>query len=105
MHRGHPRRSSSHRQHNEQRHTHSRNGPAPHTVPAARTRTHRTPHPPTHTGINRAVVVRRSRTVDHSSCLSNPFLNMANPDTQFRYFVILLLLILILQLTPNTLKR
>ncbi|KAF5221322.1 hypothetical protein ECC02_005564 [Trypanosoma cruzi] len=56
MRRGHPRRSSNQRQRHKQRRTHSRNGLAPHTVPAARTRTHRRPHPPTHTSTNKAVV-------------------------------------------------
>ncbi|ESS61571.1 hypothetical protein TCDM_10836 [Trypanosoma cruzi Dm28c] len=105
MHRGHPHSSSNQRQHHKQRRTHSRNGPAPHTVPAARKRTHRRPHPPTHTSINRAVVVCRDRPVDHNSCLSNLFLQMANPMTQFRQIVIPILLILILQVIPNTLKR
>ncbi|ESS60342.1 hypothetical protein TCDM_12135 [Trypanosoma cruzi Dm28c] len=105
MHSRHPLRSSSHRQHHKQRHTHSRNGPAPHTVPAARTRIHRRPHPPTHTSINRAVVVCRDRPVDHNSCLANLFLQIANPVKQFRYFVIPLLLNLILRVIPNTLKR
>ncbi|EAX80302.1 hypothetical protein TVAG_397990, partial [Trichomonas vaginalis G3] len=84
MHRGHPRRSSNQRQHNEQRRTHSRNGPAPHTVPAARTRTLRRPHPPTQTGTSRTLVVCCTRTVDRNSCPANPFLQMANPATQFR---------------------
>ncbi|KAF5217558.1 hypothetical protein ECC02_009560 [Trypanosoma cruzi] len=58
MHRGHPRRQRHQRQHQKQhRHTHSRSGPAPHAVPAVRTRAYRRPHPPTQTGINRAVVV------------------------------------------------
>ncbi|KAF5215488.1 hypothetical protein ECC02_011828 [Trypanosoma cruzi] len=104
MHRGHPCRRNQH-QHNEQRHTHSRNGPAPHTVPAARTRTHRRLHPPTQTRISRALVVCRTRPVDNNSCLANPFLQMANPVTRFRQIVIITLLILILQLIPNTLKR
>ncbi|KAF5220252.1 hypothetical protein ECC02_006686 [Trypanosoma cruzi] len=72
MHSRHPRRRRNQRQQNEQRHTHSRNGPAPHTVPAARTRTHRRPHPPTHTGINKAFLVYRSRPVDRNSRLANP---------------------------------
>ncbi|ESS61527.1 hypothetical protein TCDM_10881 [Trypanosoma cruzi Dm28c] len=105
MHRGHPRCSSNQRQHHKQRHTHSRNGPVPHTVPAARTRTHRRPHPQTQTGTNRAAVVCRTRPVNHNYCLANPFLQMTNPMTQFRYFVIPILLILILQLIPNSLKR
>ncbi|ESS60904.1 hypothetical protein TCDM_11543 [Trypanosoma cruzi Dm28c] len=85
MHRGHPRRRRRNQhQQNEQRHTHSRNDPAPHTVPAARTRTHRTPHPPIQSGTNSAVAVCRTRTVDRNSCPANPFLLMANPDTQFR---------------------
>ncbi|ESS60392.1 hypothetical protein TCDM_12086 [Trypanosoma cruzi Dm28c] len=106
MHRGHPRRRSNQHQRHKQRQTHSRNGPAPHTVPAARTRTHRRPHPPTQTHINRAFVVCRTRPVKRNSCLANPFLQMTNPMTQFRQIVILLLLrILILQLIPNTLKR
>ncbi|ESS62124.1 hypothetical protein TCDM_10247 [Trypanosoma cruzi Dm28c] len=103
MHSRHPR--SNQRQHHKQRRTHSRNGPAPHAVPAARTRTRRRPHPPTHTSRNKAVVVCRSRPVDHSSCLANPFLQIANPVTQFCQIVILLLLILILRVIPNTLKR
>ncbi|ESS61924.1 hypothetical protein TCDM_10453 [Trypanosoma cruzi Dm28c] len=103
MRRGHPRRNQ--RQQNKQRHTHSRNGPAPHTVPAARKRVHRRPHPPTQTSINRAVVVCRDRPVDHNSCLANLFLQMANPVTRFRQIVIPILLILILQVIPNTLKR
>ncbi|ESS55803.1 hypothetical protein TCDM_12707 [Trypanosoma cruzi Dm28c] len=80
MHRGHPRRHRN--QH--QRHTHSRNGPAPHTVPAARSCTHRRLHPPTQTRISRAVALCRTRTVDHSSCPTNPFLQMANPVTRLR---------------------
>ncbi|ESS55776.1 hypothetical protein TCDM_12738 [Trypanosoma cruzi Dm28c] len=105
MHRGHPHRRCSQRQHQKQRHTHSRNGPTPHTVPAARTRTHRRPHPPTQTGTNRAVVVCRDRHVGHNSCLANPFLQVANPVTRFSQIVIPILLILTLQLIPNTLKR
>ncbi|ESS61132.1 hypothetical protein TCDM_11292 [Trypanosoma cruzi Dm28c] len=104
MHSGHPR---CHRhnqcQHHKQRRTHSRNGPAPHAVPAARTRTHRRPHPPTHTHINRAFVVCRTRPVKRNSCPTNPFLQMANTVTQFRYIAIPLLLIQ--QLIINTLKR
>ncbi|ESS55564.1 hypothetical protein TCDM_12959 [Trypanosoma cruzi Dm28c] len=88
MHRGHPRCHRNQRQHNEQRHTHSRNGPAPQAVPAARRRTHRRPHPQTQTRISRAVVLRRSRPVDHSSCLINAFLQMANQETQFRQIAI-----------------
>ncbi|KAF5223383.1 hypothetical protein ECC02_003402 [Trypanosoma cruzi] len=84
MHSSHPRRSSKQHQHKEQRRTHSRNGPAPHTVPAARTRTHRRPHPPTQTGTSRAVVVCHTRPVDQSSRFANPFLQMANTETQFR---------------------
>ncbi|ESS62541.1 hypothetical protein TCDM_09780 [Trypanosoma cruzi Dm28c] len=105
LHRGHPHSSSNQRQHHKQRHTHSRNGPAPHAVPAARTRTHRRPHPPTHTSTNKTVVVCRTRPVERNSCFADPFLQMANPMTQFRQIVILLLLILIRQLIPNTLKR
>ncbi|KAF5218563.1 hypothetical protein ECC02_008481 [Trypanosoma cruzi] len=105
MHRGHTRRQRHQRQRHKQRHTHSRNGPAPHTVPAARTRTHRRPHPPTQTSINRAVVVCRTRLVDRNSCLQNPFLQMANPDKQFRQIDIPLLLILLPRAKPNTLKR
>ncbi|KAF5217335.1 hypothetical protein ECC02_009811 [Trypanosoma cruzi] len=105
MHRGHPRRHRNQRQHNDQRRTHSRNGPAPHTVPAARTRTHKRPHPQTQTHINRAFVVCRTRPVERNSCPTNPFLQMANSDTQFRQIVIPLLLILIKQLILNTLKR
>ncbi|ESS61452.1 hypothetical protein TCDM_10960 [Trypanosoma cruzi Dm28c] len=101
----HPRRSSNQRQHQKQRRTHSRNGPAPHTLPAARTRTHRRPHPPTQTGTNRALVVCRSSRVDHSTFLINPFLLMANPVTRFRQIDIPVLPILRLQVTPNTLKR
>ncbi|ESS60860.1 hypothetical protein TCDM_11591 [Trypanosoma cruzi Dm28c] len=84
MHCGYPRSSSSHRQHNEQRHTHSRNGPVPHTVPAARTRAHRRPHPQTQPGNKRAVVVCRTRPVDRNSSFQNPFLQMANPVTRLR---------------------
>ncbi|KAF5216491.1 hypothetical protein ECC02_010742 [Trypanosoma cruzi] len=86
MHRGHPRRRSNQhqRQHNDQRHTHGRNGPAPHTVPAAQTRAHRRPHPPNQTGISRAVVVCCTRTVDRSTFLINPFLQMENPKAQIR---------------------
>ncbi|RNC31784.1 hypothetical protein TcCL_Unassigned05679 [Trypanosoma cruzi] len=84
MHRGHPRRRRNQRQQNKQRHTHSRNGPAPHAVPAARTRTHRRPHPPTQPGINRAVVVCRTRLVDRASCSANHFLQMPNTVTRFR---------------------
>ncbi|KAF5215797.1 hypothetical protein ECC02_011478 [Trypanosoma cruzi] len=105
MHRGHPRRHRNQRQHNDQRRTHSRNDPAPHTVPAARTRTHKRPHPQTQTHINRAFVVCRTRPVERNSCPTNPFLQMANSDTQFRQIVIPLLLILIKQLIPNSLKR
>ncbi|KAF5221755.1 hypothetical protein ECC02_005111 [Trypanosoma cruzi] len=72
MHCGHPRRSSSQRQRRKQRHTHSRNGPAPHTVPAARTRTLRRPHPQTQTGTKRAVVVCRTRPVNHSPAFKIP---------------------------------
>ncbi|KAF5217932.1 hypothetical protein ECC02_009173 [Trypanosoma cruzi] len=103
MHRGHPRRRNQ-RQHNEQRHTHSRNSPAPQAVPAARTRTLRRPHPPTQTGINKAFLIYRTRPVERNSCRANTLLKMANPVTQFRYFVIPLLL-LILQVIPNSLKR
>ncbi|KAF5216669.1 hypothetical protein ECC02_010536 [Trypanosoma cruzi] len=67
MHRGHPRRRRNQHQHNKQRHTHSRNGHAQHAVPATRTRTHRTPHPPTQTDTNRAVVVCRTRPVERNS--------------------------------------
>ncbi|ESS62646.1 hypothetical protein TCDM_09669 [Trypanosoma cruzi Dm28c] len=102
---GHPRRRCNQRQHDEQRRTHSRNGPAPHTVPAARTRTHRRPHPQTQTDTNRAAVVCRTRPVNHNYCPTNPFLQMTNPMTQFRQIVNPLLLILILQLIPNSLKR
>ncbi|KAF5226275.1 hypothetical protein ECC02_000398 [Trypanosoma cruzi] len=84
MHRGHPRRRRHQRQRHKQRHTHSRNGTVPHTVPAARTRTHRRPHPPTQPGINRVVVVCRTRTVDRSTFLINPFLQMENPKAQIR---------------------
>ncbi|KAF5217608.1 hypothetical protein ECC02_009532 [Trypanosoma cruzi] len=84
MHRGHPRRRRNQRQHNEQRRTRCRNGTAPHTVSATRTRTHRTPHPPNQSGINRAVVVCRTRTVDRSTFLINPFLQMENPKAQIR---------------------
>ncbi|KAF5218433.1 hypothetical protein ECC02_008610 [Trypanosoma cruzi] len=105
MHCGHPRRRRNQRQHNEQRRTHSRNGHAPHTVPATRTRTHRTPHPPAQTGTNGAVVVCHTRPVNHNSCLANPFLQMANPVKRFHQNVIILLLILLLQVIPNTLKR
>ncbi|KAF5215454.1 hypothetical protein ECC02_011865 [Trypanosoma cruzi] len=84
MHRGHPRRRRNQHQRHKQRRTHSRNGHAQHAVPAARTRTHRRPHPPTQTGTNRAVVVCRTRPVKHSSSLANPFLQMANQETQFR---------------------
>ncbi|KAF5225894.1 hypothetical protein ECC02_000823 [Trypanosoma cruzi] len=84
MRREHPRRRRNQRQRHKQRRTHSRNGPAPHTVPAARTRTHRRPHPPTQTGTNKAVVVCRTRPVDRNSYLANPFLQMANPVTHFR---------------------
>ncbi|KAF5214770.1 hypothetical protein ECC02_012599 [Trypanosoma cruzi] len=84
MHCGHPRRRCNQHQHNKQHRTHGRNGPAPHTVPAARTRTYRRPHPPTQTRISRALVVCRTCPVNHPSCLSNPFLQMANSDTQFR---------------------
>ncbi|KAF5223379.1 hypothetical protein ECC02_003398 [Trypanosoma cruzi] len=84
MHSSHPRRRRNQHQHNEQRRTRCRNGPAPHTVPAARTRTHRRPHPPTQTGTNRAVVVCHARPVDQSSRFANPFLQMANTETQFR---------------------
>ncbi|ESS70429.1 hypothetical protein TCDM_00906 [Trypanosoma cruzi Dm28c] len=83
LHRGHPRRSSSHRQQNKQRCTHSRNGPVPHTVPAARTRTHRRLHPPAQTSTNKAVVVCRTRPFDQSSRFANPFLLLANPEKQF----------------------
>ncbi|KAF5216156.1 hypothetical protein ECC02_011089 [Trypanosoma cruzi] len=85
MHRGHPRRRrrNQHQRH-KQRHTHSRNGPAPHTVPAARTRTHRTPHPPIQSGTNRDFVLFRARPLDRNSYPANPFLQMANPETQFR---------------------
>ncbi|ESS60505.1 hypothetical protein TCDM_11964 [Trypanosoma cruzi Dm28c] len=106
MHRGHPRRHSNQRQHHKQRRTHSNNSPAPHTVTAARTRTRRRPHPPTHTSTNKTVVVCRTRPVERNSCLVNPFLQMENPETQLPQIVIpLLLLILILQAIPNTLKR
>ncbi|KAF5218508.1 hypothetical protein ECC02_008554 [Trypanosoma cruzi] len=106
LHRGHPRRRRNQRQQNEQRHTHSRSGPAPHTVTAVRTRTHRRPHPQTQSGINRALVVCRTRPVDRNSCLANPFLQMENPETQFRQIVIqIILILLILQVIPNTLKR
>ncbi|KAF5214989.1 hypothetical protein ECC02_012361 [Trypanosoma cruzi] len=84
MHRGHPRRRRNQRQHNDQRHTHSRNGTPPHTVPATRTHTHRTPHPPNQSGINRAVVLCRTRTVGRSTFLINPFLQMENPKAQIR---------------------
>ncbi|KAF5216019.1 hypothetical protein ECC02_011244 [Trypanosoma cruzi] len=104
MHRGHPR-SRNQRQHQKKRHTHSRNGPAPHTVPAARTHTLRRPHPQTQTGTNRTVVVCRTRPVHHNSCPTNPFLQMANTDTQFLYNAIPLILVLIQQLILNTLKR
>ncbi|ESS55782.1 hypothetical protein TCDM_12726 [Trypanosoma cruzi Dm28c] len=103
LHSRHPR--SNKRQHKKQRRTHSRNGPAPHTLPAARTRTHRRPHPPTHTSRNKAVVVCRTRPVDHYSCLANPFLQMENPETKLPQIVIQLLLNLILQAIPKTLKR
>ncbi|KAF5220813.1 hypothetical protein ECC02_006108 [Trypanosoma cruzi] len=105
MHSRHPCRRRNQRQHHKQRHTHSCNGHAQHTVPAARTRTHRRPHPPTQTLISRAVVVCRTRPVDHNSCLANPFLQMENPVAQFRQIVIPLLILLILQVIPNTLKR
>ncbi|KAF5222176.1 hypothetical protein ECC02_004690 [Trypanosoma cruzi] len=88
IHRRHPRRRRNQRQHNEQRRTHSRNGPAPHTVPAARTRTHRRPHSPTQTGTNGALVVCRSRPVNRNSSLANPFLQMANPVIRSRQIVI-----------------
>ncbi|ESS55691.1 hypothetical protein TCDM_12822 [Trypanosoma cruzi Dm28c] len=84
MHSRHPRCHINQHQRHKQRHTHSRNGPAPHAVPAARTCTHRRPHPPTHTSRNKAVVVCRTRPVDHSSCPANPFLKRANQETQFR---------------------
>ncbi|KAF5219265.1 hypothetical protein ECC02_007777 [Trypanosoma cruzi] len=84
MRRGHPRRRHNQRQHHEQRRTHSRNGPALHTVTTARTRTHRRQHSPTQTGTNRAVAVYRSRPVNQKSCLANPFLQMENPEKQFR---------------------
>ncbi|ESS61515.1 hypothetical protein TCDM_10900 [Trypanosoma cruzi Dm28c] len=84
MHSRHPRRRRNQRQHHKQRHTHSHNGTVPHTLPAARTRAHRRPHPQTQPGANRAVVVCRSRPVDHNSSFQNPFLQMANPVTQFR---------------------
>ncbi|ESS62674.1 hypothetical protein TCDM_09636 [Trypanosoma cruzi Dm28c] len=105
MHRGHPRCHRNQHQRHKQRHTQSQNGPAPHTLPTARKRSHRRLHPPTQTRISRAVALCRSRTVDHSSCLSNPFLNMANPVTRFRQIDIPVLPILILRVTPNTLKR
>ncbi|ESS61435.1 hypothetical protein TCDM_10980 [Trypanosoma cruzi Dm28c] len=105
MHRGHPRRRRNQCQQNEQRRTHSRNGPAPHAVPAAPTRTHRRPHQPTQPGTNRADVVCRTRPVNHNYCPANPFLQMTNPMTRFRQIVNPLLLILILQLIPNSLKR
>ncbi|ESS60641.1 hypothetical protein TCDM_11827 [Trypanosoma cruzi Dm28c] len=72
MHRGHPHRSSNQNQHQKKRRTHSRNGPAPHTVPAARTCTHRRPHPPTHTSINKAFLIYRSRPVERNSYFANP---------------------------------
>ncbi|KAF5215610.1 hypothetical protein ECC02_011683 [Trypanosoma cruzi] len=84
MHRGHPRRRRNQCQHHKQRRTHSRNGTAPQMVTAAWTRTHRKPHPPTQTITNKAVVVCRTRPVDHSPCLANPFLQMANQETLFR---------------------
>ncbi|KAF5214797.1 hypothetical protein ECC02_012568 [Trypanosoma cruzi] len=84
MHRGHPRRRRNQRHTHKQRHTHSRNGPAPHTVPAARTRTHRRPHPPTQTGTKRAVVACRTRPVDRNTFLINPFLKRENPKAQIR---------------------
>ncbi|KAF5218198.1 hypothetical protein ECC02_008912 [Trypanosoma cruzi] len=105
MHCGHPRRRRNQRQHKKQRHTHSRNDPAPHTVPAARTRTHRRPHPQTQTGTNRTVVLCRTRPVDHNSCFANAFLRVANLVTRSIKIVIQLLLILLLQVIPNTLKR
>ncbi|KAF5216359.1 hypothetical protein ECC02_010880 [Trypanosoma cruzi] len=84
MHRGHPRRRRNQCQHHKQRRTHSRNGTAPQMVTAARTRAHRRQHPPTQTITNKAVVVCRTRPVDHSPCLANPFLQMANQETLFR---------------------
>ncbi|KAF5223666.1 hypothetical protein ECC02_003120 [Trypanosoma cruzi] len=72
MHRGHPRRRRNQHQHHKQRQEHSRNGPVPLAVPAARTRTHSRPHPPTHTGINKAFLFYRSRPVDRNSCFANP---------------------------------
>ncbi|KAF5220412.1 hypothetical protein ECC02_006596 [Trypanosoma cruzi] len=73
MRRGHPRRRRNQHQHHKQRHTHGRNGPAPLAVPAAWTRIHRRPHPPTKTVTNRAVAVCSIRLVDHSSCLAKSF--------------------------------
>ncbi|ESS60467.1 hypothetical protein TCDM_12009 [Trypanosoma cruzi Dm28c] len=107
MHRGHPRRNQ--RQQNKQCHTHSRNGPAPQAVPAARTRTHRRPHPPTQPGINRTVVVCRTRLVDRASCSANHFLQMSNTVTRFRQIVIplllLLIILLLLRVITKALKR
>ncbi|KAF5222396.1 hypothetical protein ECC02_004427 [Trypanosoma cruzi] len=105
MHRGHPRRRRNQRQHHKQRHTHNRNGPAPHTVPAVRTRAHRIPNPTTQTDNKRAVVLCRTRPVERNSRLANPFIQIANPVTQFRQIVFPLLVILIQQVIPNTLKR
>ncbi|ESS55493.1 hypothetical protein TCDM_13031 [Trypanosoma cruzi Dm28c] len=72
MHSRHPRRSSNQHQRHKKRHTHSRNGPAPLAVPAARTCTHRRPHPPTHTSINKAFLFYRSRPVERNSYFANP---------------------------------
>ncbi|KAF5226023.1 hypothetical protein ECC02_000955 [Trypanosoma cruzi] len=101
MHCGHPCRRCNQHQRHKQRRTHSRNGHALHTVPAARTRTHRRPHPPSQTGTNRAVVVCRTRPVNHNSCLADPFLQMANPVKRFHQIFIPLLPILLLQVIPN----